>query len=99
VAGFRTRFWELLSEKEQREEKRYTNITAMAEQIGTSRVTLYKYADEQMTSVDANVIAGFLDFLGLESDEVGRFLVLEHDPQSNAQEARLVGATIAVSSD
>lgn len=95
MAGFRTRFWELLNEKEQREGKRYTNVTAMAEQIGTSRVTFYKYADGQLTSVDANVIAGFLDFLELGLDEVGRFLVLEHDPQSDVQEAPLVGATVS----
>ena len=96
MAEFRTNFWKLLSEKEQREEKRYSNVTAMAEEIGTSRVTFYKYADESLTSVDANVVAGFLEFLGLEPDELNKFLVLDLSPQLDAQEVRFSGVQEAI---
>ena len=88
---FRTNFWELLSEKEQRDSERYTNISEIARSVGTSRVTFYKYADEPMTSVDASVIAGFLKFLELGVNDLHRFLVIDHSPQLSAQEAPASG--------
>jgi hypothetical protein len=92
VAAFRTNFWKLLSEKEQSESERYTNITALADKIGTTRPTLYKYADEPMTSVDAGVIYSFLKFFDLGVDEIGKFLVIDLSPQPDAQEIRVSGA-------
>ena len=85
MTAFRTNFWELLSDKEQKEGIRYGNIVELAKTIGTSRVTFYKYADDTLPSVDASVIQGFMDFLGLAPEELDKFLVLELDPQSGAQ--------------
>lgn len=87
MAAFRTKFYDLLIEKEQREGTRYTSITAMADEIGVSRVTFYKYTEETFTSVAANVVKGFLDFLDLSPDDLGRFLVMDLSPQFNGQDA------------
>lgn len=92
MATFRTNFWKLLSEKEQSEGERYTNITALADKIGTTRPTLYKYADEAMTSVDAGVVFSFLQFFDLGVDEIGKFLTIDLSPQLDAQEIRVSGA-------
>lgn len=92
MAKFRTKFWELLSEKELTEGKRYNNMSEVAERVGVSRMTLYKYADETMPSVDAKTVNAFLAFFGLRQDEIDRFLVLNDNPQLDAQEGRSNGA-------
>ena len=95
MAKFRTRFFELLSEKEIRTGKRYS-MTAVAEELGISRVTLYKYAHETMTAVDAGTLDSFLNFFGLGPDEIDRFLILSDDPQLNAQEGYSTGVVTAL---
>lgn len=93
MANFRTNFWKLLSEKEQNEGERYTNLTALAERIGVTRPTLYKYADESMTSVDAGVIYSFLQFFDLGVDDIDKLLIIDLSPQQDAQEILASGAT------
>ena len=92
MASFRTNFYSLLSEKEEREEKRYNSTTEISKAMGISRVTFYKYVDEELTSVDSNVINSFLEFLGVPQEDLGRFLVIGDSPQSNAQEVATVSA-------
>lgn len=94
MAKFRTRFWELLSEKELTEGKRYKNMSEVAALIGVSRMTLYKYADETLGAVDAKTVSAFMEFFGLDGDDVDRFLVLNDNPQLGAQEGRSNGATV-----
>lgn len=88
MTAFRTKFWELLSEKEKRENKRYTNISDLADAVGITRTTFYKYADEQLTSIDVKVITSLMKFLGLELEDLSRFLILEPSPQLDAQESQ-----------
>lgn len=88
LTAFRTKFWELLSEKEKRENKRYTNISDLADAVGITRTTFYKYADEQLTSIDVKVITSLMKFLGLELEDLSRFLILEPSPQLDAQESQ-----------
>lgn len=85
MASFRTNFYSLLSEKEDREGKRYANISKISNEIGISRVTFYKYVDEELSTVDSNVIDSFLEFLGVPQEDLGRFLILGDDPRLNAQ--------------
>ena len=94
MATFRTNFWKLLSEKELQDGQRYTNISELAVSIGTSRVTLYKYADEALTSVDASVVQSFMEFFELGPEELYQFLVLELSPQLDAQDLSADGAGI-----
>lgn len=86
MVKFRTRFWELLSEKEQRENSRYNNISEMSDEIGVTRATLYKYANEELASVDAGTISALMNFLGIEESKLERILLIGDNPQLNAQE-------------
>lgn len=94
MAMFRTNFWKLLSEREQETGKRYNNVSEMAREIGVSRVTLYKYADDSMTSIDAPTVHAFMKFLGVAENDLERFLIIASDPQLYAQEVRN-GRTLA----
>lgn len=96
MAVFRLKFWELLSEKELAEGRRYANISELSEQIGISRPTFYKYVDGTLTSIDVNVIESVMAFLGLDEEELARLLVLEHDPQSKAQGVPAAGVPSGV---
>ena len=90
---FKLNYWELLSELELKKGRRYGNISEMAEMIGISRVTFYKYVDEQLSSVDANIVDRFREFLELETEEIGRLLLLDVDdsPQNVAQDVPAIG--------
>lgn len=93
MVTFRTRFWDLLSEKEKREGSRYNNISEMSDAMGISRVTLYKYANDELSSVDAGTIWSLMTFLDLSDDDLHRLLYIGNPPQLNAQEAD--AATVA----
>lgn len=84
MAKFKTNFWTLLSEKEQRENSRYT-ISSISDATGVSRVTLYKYANEQLDNVNADAMKSIMDFLGLGDEDVASFLVIGINPQPDAQ--------------
>ena len=94
MAKFKTRFWELLSQKERAEGKRYNNMSEVAGLIGVSRMTLYKYADETLGAVDAKTVGAFMEFFGLAGDDVDRFLVLSDNPQLDAQEGHSNGVAM-----
>lgn len=98
MAVFKLNYWELLSELELREGRRYGNISEMAEMIGVSRVTFYKYVDESLSSVDAGIVDKFRGFLKLSPNEIGRLLLLDANdsPQNAAQDVLAVGAEIGV---
>lgn len=98
MAVFKLNYWELLSELELREGRRYGNISEMAEMIGVSRVTFYKYVDEPLSSVDAGIVDKFRGFLKLSPNEIGRLLLLDANdsPQNVAQDVLAVGAEIGV---
>ena len=85
MAKFKTRFWELLSQKERAEGKRYNNMSEVAGLIGVSRMTLYKYADETMGAVDARTVGAFMEFFGLAGEDVDHFLILG-EPAPAAQD-------------
>lgn len=86
MAKFRTSFWSLLSEKELKEGQRYNNLTDLSKEIGVSRVTLYKYADEELNSIDADTVSSFMGFFGLSDEQLGKFLIFGNFPQFHAQE-------------
>ena len=85
MAMFRTRFWELLSEKEARDKRRYNNVSELSDLIGVSRVTFYKYADEEMKNVEGKTVKAFMEFLGLSDVDLPRFLFIENSQQLYAQ--------------
>lgn len=71
---FKLRFWELAFQREAARKGRSVNISKIAREIGVTRTTLYKYADEELTTLDAGVIAGLLVYLGLEPAELDRLI-------------------------
>ena len=86
MAIFKTNFWDLLGEKEQRENKRYNNVSSMSEAMGISRATFYKYANDELPSVDAGTVESFLRFLDLNIEDLHRFLYIVGDEkQPNAR--------------
>ena len=88
MAKFRTNFWSLLSEKEQLENRRYNNVSEISKLTGISRVTLYRYADDELSSIDASTVRALMQFLNLKDGDIGRFLLIGVNPQSHAQGAR-----------